>query len=83
MPNEEIESLMTQAVEMYLHDEEERNVSGSSYEGRLRTERKYELLGGFGGQRFDMDLDTAYGRDSASFLVNEQTQSPGMAFSRN
>ena len=74
---------MTQAVEMYLHDEDERNVSGSGYDGKLRTERKYELLGGFGGQRFDLDVDTAYGRDNASFLVNEQTRTPGAAFSRN
>jgi hypothetical protein len=83
VPNDEIEDLMKQAVEMYLHDEDERNVSGSNYQGKMRTERKYELLGSFGGQRFDLDLDTAYGRDTASFLVNEQTRSPGLAFSRN
>ena len=55
----------------------------SGFEGSLRTDRKYEVLGHFGGQRFDVELETVYGRDSASFLVNEQTRDPGPAFSLN
>ena len=75
--------LMIQATEMYLNGEEERKVKSQSFEGKLCTERRYELLGEFGGQRFDAELETAHGKDKATFLVNEQTGGPGSGFSRN
>ena len=74
---------MAQAVEMYLAGEGERNIKGSGFEGRLSTQRKYEVIGSLGGQRFDADLETSYGKDKASFLVNEQTHGMGSAISRN
>ncbi|MCH8801993.1 MAG: hypothetical protein IH963_13915 [Chloroflexi bacterium] len=80
---EEFQELMVQAVEMYLAGETERSVKGSAYEGRLYTEQRYELIGTLGGQRFDADLETARGRDNASFLVNEQTQGAGAPISMN
>ncbi len=80
---EEMRDLMAEAVEMYLRDEEEQKVRRSDFEGVLRTDRSYELLGRFGGQRFDLELETAYGRNRASFLINEQTKAPGPAFSLN
>ncbi len=83
LSDEDMRQLMAAAVEMYLQDEEERKIVRADFEGTVRTDRKYEVLGHFGGQRFDVELDTVYGRDSASFLVNEQTRSPGPAFSRN
>ena len=83
LSEEEMRELMNAAVEMYLHDEDERKIVRSEYEGKLSTERRYELLGSFGGQRFNVELETVYGRDSASFLVNEQTRSLGPAFSLN
>ncbi len=83
--NDDRNHLMTAAVEMYLAGEDERNVEGAEYEGRLYTEQRFEMLGAFGGQRFDVDLDTSHGRDTATFLVNEQTggYSGGLGFSRN
>jgi hypothetical protein len=83
LSEEEMRELMNAAVEMYLQDEDERKIVRSEYEGKLSTERRYELLGSFGGQRFNVELETVYGRDSASFLVNEQTRSLGPAFSLN
>ena len=83
LSEEDMRELMTLAVEMYLQDEEERKIVRAGFEGMLRTDRKYEVLGHFGGQRFDVELETVYGRDSASFLVNEQTRSPGPTFSLN
>jgi hypothetical protein len=80
---DEVKELMVQAVEMYLQGDAERNVKSSSFEGKLSTEQKYELLGEFGGQRFDADLETIYGRDKATFLVSEQTQGVGSVISRN
>ena len=83
LSGEEFHELMVQAVEMFLAGEEERNVKGSEYEGRLYTEQRYELIGTIGGQRFDADLETSRGRDKASFLVNEQTHGAGAAISLN
>ena len=80
---EEFHELMAQAVEMYLAGETERQVKGAEYEGRLYTEQRYELIGTIGGQRFDADLETSRGRDTASFLVNEQTQGAGAPISLN
>ena len=80
---DEFQELMVQAVEMFLAGETERNVKGPEYEGRLYTEQRYELIGTMGGQRFDADLETPYGRDKASFLVSEQTKGLGGAISRN
>mgnify|MGYP001457574432 FL=1 len=82
MRNEDLEELMVQAVEMYLAGEDSREIKQPAYEGRLYTERKHELLGGFGGQRFDADLETVRGKDNATFLVNEQTGG-GSGFSKN
>ncbi len=78
-----LHELMVQAVEMFLAGEEERKVKGGGFEGTLRTEMRYEIIGALGGQRFDADLETAYGRDTATFLVSEQTQGLGSVISRN
>ena len=80
---EQFHDLMVQAVEMYLDGEDEREIKHSEYEGRLSTERRYEIMGGLGGQRFDAVLETAYGKDEATFLINEQTGGRGLAISPN
>lgn len=80
---EQFRELMAEAVEMYLAGETEREVEHSEFKGRLFTERRYELMGGLGGQRFDAELDTSYGEDHATFLVNEQTGGVGAPMSRN
>ena len=81
--HEESNELMVQAVEMYLGGESERKVKRDSFEGRLLTEGRYEVMGGLGGQRFDAELETVYGRDQATFLVNEQTGGAGAPISVN
>ncbi|HLF03786.1 MAG TPA: hypothetical protein VI855_00995 [Dehalococcoidia bacterium] len=80
---EELGELMVQAVEMYLQGEDARKVRGDSFQGRLYTEQRYEVLGEFGGQRFDVELETVYGRDQASFLVSEQTEGVASNISKN
>ena len=40
-------------------------------------------MGGLGGQRFDAELETVYGRDQATFLANEQTGGAGAPISVN
>ena len=80
---DEVKDLMAQAVEMYLAGEEERKIKGPNFEGKLYTQRKYEIIGSLGGQRFDADLETAHGKDTASFLVNEQSSGMGSFISKN
>lgn len=80
---EEANGLMLQAIEMYLAGESERTVKSDGFEGRLFTEMRYEVIGAFGGQRFDAELETPYGRDEAGFLVSEQTGGRGSVISRN
>ena len=80
---EEVSEIMVHAVEMFLQGEQERTIKSSGFEGKLVTEMRYEIIGELGGQRFDADLETPYGRDKASFLVSEQTKGVGSAISRN
>tara|TARA_A100001037_G_scaffold305874_1_gene347806 strand:- start:3614 stop:3922 length:309 start_codon:yes stop_codon:yes gene_type:complete len=80
---EDVQTLMKQAVEMFLNDEYSRDIIGDSFEGQLFTQKKYELIGEIGGQRFDAELETESGRDKASFLVSEQTQGVGSSISMN
>ena len=80
---DEIKDLMAQAVEMYMAGEEERTIKCAGFEGRLSTERKYEVIGALGGQRFDAKLETPQGQDQAAFLVNEQSRGMGSFISRN
>lgn len=80
---EDVQALMKQAVEMFINDEHLREIQGASFEGQLHTQKKYELIGELGGQRFDADLETESGRDKASFLVSEQTQGLGSSISMN
>ena len=84
LSGEDREKLMATAVEMYLSGEDQRDVESVGFEGRVYTERRFEMLGEFGGQRFDVELETTEGRDSGTFLVNEQTTGlGGGGFSRN
>ncbi len=55
---DDVKYLMTQAVKMYLQGEDQRSIEGSNFEGKLTTEAKYELLGEFGGQRFDAEIES-------------------------
>ena len=80
---EEANELMLQAVEMYLAGECERTIKTSRFEGRLFTEMRHEVIGAFGWQGFDVELETPYGRDTARFLVSEQTGGIGSIISRN
>jgi hypothetical protein len=80
---DEVRYLMLQAVEMYIGGEEERDVKCSGFEGKLYTERRYEVIGSLGGQRFDAKLETPHGQDQAAFLVSEQSGGVGSFISRN
>ena len=69
----EKERLLLEAIDMYYLDEEKRYVQGDSYEGVVTTERKWGLIGSFGGQVFDAEVDTNSGRSHLRFLVQDRT----------
>ncbi len=77
------EELFYHATRMYLGKESERSVKGADYEGTVSTIWKYDVLGSFAGVRFDADLETGKGRANLRFLVSEQTDGRGTAYSQN
>ncbi|OGN12307.1 MAG: hypothetical protein A3D48_04330 [Candidatus Yanofskybacteria bacterium RIFCSPHIGHO2_02_FULL_43_17] len=60
---------------MYLDEEDKSRVRGENYEGRIWTNRDYEVMGQFSGMRFDAELDVngVKGKVRLSFLVDERT----------
>ena len=50
LQHDHFEDLMVQAVEMYLAGEDTREVKHSEFQGRLFTERRYEVIGGLEGR---------------------------------
>ncbi len=75
--------MMMHATDMYLCGEDERPVKSDNYAGRITTQRKYEILGTFGGVHFDAELETEHGKDRMSFLVSEHTPGKRYGFSTN
>ncbi len=73
--------LMRTATLMYLGKEDERYLKTDRYMGRIFTKRQYDVLGIFGGIRFEAELETDQGKDKMSFLVSEQTPGRGYNFS--
>jgi len=73
VPEEVKYDLIDQATEMYLRNEQSRKLKTDQLEGRLKTEGKYQVLGVFGGQRFDVEVDVDDITAKLSFLVCELT----------
>ena len=48
------------------------NTDSEQYEGRIRTDRKQFTMGSFGGQRFEVILETDFGKISLSCLVTQK-----------
>lgn len=64
-------SLVEDAISMYLSDTGRKKVKGDDYEGVLTTKGQYDMLGAFGGQRFEAELDSSTGKIKLRFLINE------------
>jgi hypothetical protein len=69
---EERIELVEKATEMYLNKEMSREVKGDSYEGNIVTKGEHQMLGEFGGQRFDAVIDTNKGKARLEFLITEK-----------
>src|SRR3989344_1396327 len=63
--------VMESAVGMYLDDDARKAVEGKTYKGVLTTQRKYETVEGFSGQRFDGNFDTDNGKVKFSLLITD------------
>jgi len=85
LSEEEKLDLVSKATLMYLKGEQRINVSGSSFEGILTTNREWKVIGGFSGQQFDalLDSEADHGQLRLRFLVSEQTLRQGTAYSNN
>ena len=66
---EDRERLITQTFDAYLDKKKSMKIKGKSYEGRITTNSKYYVLGSFGGQQFDIFLETDRGKRRLSCLV--------------
>ncbi|HLD06848.1 MAG TPA: hypothetical protein VJC16_04925 [Candidatus Nanoarchaeia archaeon] len=76
-------ALFLQATIMYLKKENRRKVQTDTLEGTITTERKYGVLGTFGGQRFDAWIENAQGIQEVRFLVSELTYVGAFPYSPN
>ncbi|MEK6890782.1 MAG: hypothetical protein AABX03_01460 [Nanoarchaeota archaeon] len=62
------------AVEMYVDQREKTNIKGEEYEGRISTHGEVQFLGSYGGQVFNVFLDSDNGKESLSFLLHDHTR---------
>ncbi len=65
--------LLGEATEMYLRNEEKREIKTDSLEGRIFTEGKCWSIGGCSGQQFDAEVEAGFGRARIRVLVQERT----------
>ena len=68
---EGLDEIVLHAVNMHLKDEKRSEIKNNNYEGVVYTNNNYELLGSFGGKRFDAELDTNKGKVKLRFLITE------------
>src|SRR3989344_3520800 len=61
--------LLFQTAEMHLAEEGTRRVVMDSLEGKISTTKKYEILGTFGGQHYDVELETNSGKVNLAFII--------------
>jgi len=69
LAEEDRERLVIQTFDAYLDKKKSMNVKGKSYEGRITTNSRYYVLGSFGGQQFDIFLETNKGKRNLRCLV--------------
>lgn len=70
---------------LYLNKKDRMEISGDHYEGVLYTKREWKVIGGFSGQQFDAEIESAAdeGKIRLRFLVSEQTLLQGLAHTLN
>ena len=61
--------LMFQTAEMYLENEDKRKVVMDTLDGRIITQGRQELLGHYGGQHYDAQVENARGKMNLAFLI--------------
>jgi len=70
---EERDYLKKQATEMYLRNEDEKQVKLDSLEGKISTDGEYANLGCFSGQKFKAEVENKRGNIQVIFIVDERT----------
>jgi hypothetical protein len=64
--------ILVEAAEMHLGNEKKRKIKGDNYDGKITTERKYRMLGCYGGYEYRAELDTLHGKAETTFLIMQQ-----------
>ena len=86
LTEEQIDDLGYRATSMYLFDKETKQNfrdDDLEYEGSISTKGEFNSFGGLWGQKFYAEIDTKYGKITASFLINEQTMGSRTSASNN
>lgn len=65
--------LIDQATQMYLDNEDGRDVKLDSLEGRISTKGECANLGCFSGQKFEAEIENSKGKIKVTFIVDERT----------
>ena len=70
---EEREDVVVQAIEMFLSDINEKNVKGTTYEGKIKQISGYVfVMPGFSGIKYEGIIENDRGKSKLSFLVSEK-----------
>lgn len=78
LPMQDKMRLLGEAGLMYFRGGIEKRVAGEHYEGTIKTTGRYQMLVDFGGQRFDAELETTYGKANFTFLISEPARNRSM-----
>lgn len=65
--------ILIEAIEMLYNEVSRRKIATERYEGVIYSAKRYEVLGGLAGHRFDARIDGPKGRVELSFLISDQT----------
>ncbi|MBI2058175.1 MAG: hypothetical protein HYT87_00240 [Nitrospirae bacterium] len=83
LSSEERLSLVQHAATMFFNDEKERILDLQAFSGWIRTNNEHDVVGNFGGRRYDAELETPKGKVAVRFLIKELTQKLPLGFSKN
>jgi hypothetical protein len=60
-----------EAIRMYYAEEEEKDLQSEGLEGKIYATGKYQMLGQFGGRRFNAEIETQTGKAVLHFLITK------------
>jgi len=71
MSEEDRLKIRIQMADMFVDKKDRIKVKGDGYEGVIKTDGKYVMLGAFGGIQVDGELETNHGKRKLSVILAE------------